>query len=196
MGQKEPSPGQSETKWSDTLGKMHPDGPRPTGARGNIRNAFPYEPFQRSLLPLSGRRVCGWPGYPGCRSLHSLYPGLGSSCPFGAFTSNRILMRMFFHDNKDNTIGALTANSIPVRNWKSVKKRRKKPWKSVNFLCFIPWKSVKKRRKKPWKSVICRSLCPVYKQNIAIYIITRTITDVHGRHGELLYDSSCVNYFR
>ena len=101
-----------------------------------------------------------------------------------------------FHDNKDNTIGALTANSIPVRNWKSVKKRRKKPWKSVNFLCFIPWKSVKKRRKKPWKSVICRSLCPVYKQNIAIYIITRTITDVHGRHGELLYDSSCVSYFR
>ena len=76
------------------------------------------------------------------------------------------------------------------------KKRRKKPWKSVNFLCFIPWKSVKKRRKKPWKSVICRSLCPVYKQNIAIYIITRTITDVHGRHGELLYDSSCVSYFR
>ena len=46
------------------------------------------------------------------------------------------------------------------------KKRRKKPWKSVNFLCFIPWKSVKKRRKKPWKSVICRSLCPVYKQII------------------------------
>ena len=123
-----------------------------------------------------------------------------------------------FYDNKDNTIGALTANSIPVRNWKSVKNRRKKPWKSVNFLCFIPWKSVKnrrkkpwksvnflcfipwksvkKRRKKPWKSVICRSLCPVYKQNIAIYIITRTITDVHGRHGELLYDSSCVSYFR
>ena len=60
-GQEEPSPGQSETKWSDTLGKMHPDGPRPTGARGNIRNAFPYEPFQRSLLPLSGRRVCGCP---------------------------------------------------------------------------------------------------------------------------------------
>ena len=129
-------------------------------------------------------------------SLHfvSLCPGLGSSCPFGAFTSNRILMRMFFHDNKDNTIGALTANSIPVRNWKSVKKRRKKPWKSVNFLCFIPWKSVKKRRKKPWKSVICRSLCPVYKQNIAIYIITRTITDVHGRHGELLYDSCFASY--
>ena len=101
-----------------------------------------------------------------------------------------------FYDNKDNTIGALTANSIPVRNWKSVKNRRKKPWKSVNFLCFIPWKSVKKRRKKPWKSVICRSLCPVYKQNIAIYIITRTITDVHGRHGELLHDSSCVSYFR
>ena len=71
-----------------------------------------------------------------------------------------------FHDNKDNIIGALTANRIPVRNWKSVKKRRKKPWKSVNFLCFIPWKSVKKRRKKPWKSVICRSLCPVYKQII------------------------------
>ena len=60
-GQEEPSPGQSETKWSDTLGKMHPDGPRPTGARGNIRNAFPYEPFQRSLLPLSGRRVCRCP---------------------------------------------------------------------------------------------------------------------------------------
>ena len=36
-------------------------GERPKGARGNIRNAFPYEPFQRSLLPLSGRRVCGCP---------------------------------------------------------------------------------------------------------------------------------------
>ena len=36
-------------------------GERPKGARGNIRNAFPYEPFQRSLLPLSGRRVCRCP---------------------------------------------------------------------------------------------------------------------------------------
>ena len=35
----------------------------------------------------SGRRVCGWPGYPGCRSFHSLCPGLGSSCPDGAFVS-------------------------------------------------------------------------------------------------------------
>ena len=25
-----------------TLGKGHPDGPRPAGASGNIRNAFPY----------------------------------------------------------------------------------------------------------------------------------------------------------
>ena len=39
--QKEPSPGQSETSWSGTLGKMYPDGPRPTGARGNVRNVFP-----------------------------------------------------------------------------------------------------------------------------------------------------------
>ena len=34
--QKEPSPGQSETSWSGTLGKMYPDGPRPAGARGNV----------------------------------------------------------------------------------------------------------------------------------------------------------------
>ena len=26
---------------NDTLGKMYPDGPRPTGARGNVRNVFP-----------------------------------------------------------------------------------------------------------------------------------------------------------
>ena len=41
--QKEPSPGQSETSWSGTLGKMYPDGPRPAGARGNVWNVFPYE---------------------------------------------------------------------------------------------------------------------------------------------------------
>ena len=174
MGQKEPSPGQSECN------ERHPGYRTPTypvrpksgsrerwnGSYGNAFRMFPLAPVGR------GPSGCILPRV----SLHfvSLCPGLGSSCPFGAFTSNRILMRMFFHDNKDNTIGALTANSIPVRNWKSVKKRRKKPWKSV----------------------ICRSLCPVYKQNIAIYIITRTITDVHGRHGELLYDSSCVSYFR
>ena len=27
---------------NDTLGKGHPDGPRPAGASGNIRNVFPY----------------------------------------------------------------------------------------------------------------------------------------------------------
>ena len=27
---------------NDTLSNGHPDGPRPAGARGNIRNAFPY----------------------------------------------------------------------------------------------------------------------------------------------------------
>ena len=41
--QKEPSPGQSETSWSGTLGKMYPDGPRPAGARGNVRNVNPDE---------------------------------------------------------------------------------------------------------------------------------------------------------
>ena len=121
---------------SGTLGIGHPHTLRPesgsrerwNGSYGNAFRMFPLAPVGR------GPSGCILPRV----SLHfvSLCPGLGSSCPFGAFTSNRILMRMFFHDNKDNTIGALTANSIPVRNWKS-----------VNFLCFIPWKSVKKRRK-------------------------------------------------
>ena len=121
--QKEPSPGQRETSWSGTLCKMYPDGPRPAGARGNVRNVNPDEtsnvpcchfafPFgRRRVAPLpfpsagdvlprclslwpatfgSGRRVCGWPGYPGCRSFHSLCPGLGSSCPFGAYMSNGV----------------------------------------------------------------------------------------------------------
>ena len=75
-----------------------------------------------------------------------------------------------FHDNKDNIIGSFTAKCIPVRNWKSVKKRRKLPWKSV----------------------ICRCLCPVYKQNIAIYIFTRTITEVHGRHNRDMHSHTVL----
>ena len=37
----------------------------------------------------SRRRVCGWSVYPGCHSLCSLCPGLGSFCPFGAHSSYR-----------------------------------------------------------------------------------------------------------
>ena len=109
--QKEPSPGQSETSWSGTLCKMYPDGPRPTGARGTFEMYFRMElpMFPAATLPFpsagdvlprclslrpatfgSGRRVCGWAGYPGCRSFHSLCPGLGSSCPFGAYMSNGV----------------------------------------------------------------------------------------------------------
>ena len=95
------------------------------------------------------------------KNLHMDMPQL--CCIFFGEHEHIGCLRIWENDNKDNTIGVFTANRIPVRNWKSVKKRRKKPWKSVNFLCFIPWKSVKKRRKKPWKSVICRCLCPVYK---------------------------------
>ena len=48
----------------------------------------------------SGRRVCGWAGYPGCRSFHSLCPGLGSSCPFGAYMSKCISVRSLFTTTK------------------------------------------------------------------------------------------------
>ena len=106
--QKEPSPGQSETSWSGTLCKMYPDGPRPAGARGNVRNVNPDEtsnvPCCHFAFPFGRRRVAPlpfpsagdlrfraqgmWVGRdPGCRSFHSLCPGLGSSCPDGAFVS-------------------------------------------------------------------------------------------------------------
>ena len=57
----------------------------------------------------SGRRVCGWPGYPGCRSLHSLYPGLGSSCPFGACMSKCISVRSLFTTTKTTRTKVTTA---------------------------------------------------------------------------------------
>ena len=109
--QKEPSPGQSETSWSGTLCKMYPDGPRPAGARGNVRNVNPDEtsnvPCCHFAFPFGRRRVAPlpfpsagdlrfraqgmWVGRdPGCRSFHSLCPGLGSSCPFGAYMSNGV----------------------------------------------------------------------------------------------------------
>ena len=63
--QKEPSPGQSETSWSGTLGKMYPDGPRPAGARGNVRNVNPDEtsnvPCCHFAFPFGRRRVAPLP---------------------------------------------------------------------------------------------------------------------------------------
>ena len=96
---------------NDTLGKMYPDGPRPAGARGNVRNVFPdgtsNVPCCHFAFPFGRRRVAPlpfpsagdlrfraqgmWVGRdPGCRSFHSLCPGLGSSCPFGAYMSNGV----------------------------------------------------------------------------------------------------------
>ena len=63
--QKEPSPGQSETSWSGTLCKMYPDGPRPAGARGNVRNVNPDEtsnvPCCHFAFPFGRRRVAPLP---------------------------------------------------------------------------------------------------------------------------------------
>ena len=65
---------------NDTLGKMYPDGPRPAGARGNVRNVNPYEtsnvPCCHFAFPF-GRRPsvqgAGYVGGPGPRvSLVSL----------------------------------------------------------------------------------------------------------------------------
>ena len=119
--QKEPSPGQSETSWSGTLCKMYPDGPRPAGARGNVRNVNPDEtsnvPCCHFAFPFGRRRVAPlpfpsagdlrfraqgmWVGRdPGCRSFHSLCPGLGSSCPFGAYMSKCISVRSLFTTTK------------------------------------------------------------------------------------------------
>ena len=71
---------------NDTLGKMYPDGPRPTGARGTFEMYFRMElpMFPAATLPFpsagdvlprclslrpatfgSGRRVCGWSGTQG-----------------------------------------------------------------------------------------------------------------------------------
>ena len=57
---------------NDTLGKMYPDGPRPTGARGNVRSVNPDEtsnvpcclfafPFGRRPS-VQGARYVGGPG--------------------------------------------------------------------------------------------------------------------------------------
>ena len=86
--------GKRSRRRSGTLGKK-PHGPRPTGARGNISKRN----FQSSLLPLcfslrpatfgSGRRLCV--SYDTQGAIHLAFarficPGLGSSCPFGAFS--------------------------------------------------------------------------------------------------------------
>ena len=67
--QKEPSPGQSETSWSGTLGKMYPDGPRPAGARGNVRNVNPDEtsnvPCCHFAFPFGRRPSVQGAGYVG-----------------------------------------------------------------------------------------------------------------------------------
>ena len=107
--QKEPSPGQSETSWSGTLCKMYPDvksrmvralqGQEETLAKGISKVpccpvAFPFGRRRVAPLPfpsagdLRFRAQGMWVGRdPGCRSFHSLCPGLGSSCPDGAFVS-------------------------------------------------------------------------------------------------------------
>ena len=102
---------------SGTLGKMYPDGPRPTGARGNVRNVFPdgtsNVPCCHFAFPFGRRRVAPLPfpsagdlrfraqgmwvvRYPGCHPLRSFCPGLGSSCPFGTCASKCIVVQSFF----------------------------------------------------------------------------------------------------
>ena len=43
-----------------TLGKMHPDGPRPARARGNVRNVFPYRTVNVPCCHFQGAGYGGW----------------------------------------------------------------------------------------------------------------------------------------
>ena len=47
---------------NDTLGKMYPDGPRPTGARGNVRSVNPDETSNVPCCHFQGAGYVGGPG--------------------------------------------------------------------------------------------------------------------------------------
>ena len=46
---------------NDTLGKMYPDGPRPAGARGNVRNVNPDETSNVPCCHFQGAGYVGGP---------------------------------------------------------------------------------------------------------------------------------------
>ena len=92
-GQEEPSPGQNEP--SRRRGEWHPgytDHPRQRALQGQVETlALPkWNHCKRLHLPLQGAYPTAVSS-PGCHSLRSFCPGLGSSCPFGAYSSSYVV---------------------------------------------------------------------------------------------------------
>ena len=91
---------------NDTLGKMYPDGPRPTGARGNVRSVNPDE---TSNVPCCHFQGAGYVGGPGPRvSLVSLaLPWARFLLPLWGVHVQMHFRAVAFYDNKDNEDNAI-----------------------------------------------------------------------------------------